>query len=122
MNIYQQQILDNYHNPQNYGKPAKYSHSINLQNTSCGDAVTMYLNVENDVITDIHFEAEGCAISIAAASILSEELKGKSVNEIAALDADYVQDLIGIKLSISRVKCAHMPLDAILQAVKSSQK
>lgn len=87
-----------------------------MQNTSCGDAVTVYLTVENDVITDIHFEAEGCAISIAAASMLSEELKGKSVNEIAALDAEYVQDLIGIKLSISRVKCAHMPLEAIQSA------
>lgn len=123
MNLYQQAILDHYHNPRNAGKPVKFQYSKALENVSCGDAVEMFIDLDQDnKVTKISHVTEGCAICIAAASMLSEELIGKTKEELKKLDAEYVQDLMGIKLTISRIKCAHMPLEAIQQAVANKQQ
>lgn len=118
MNIYQQQILEHYHQPQNSGKPGDYTHTLRLENLSCGDEITVYLTVKNETITDIHYEASGCAISVASASMLSEDLKGKSIPDIQALSVGDVLKLLGIELTTSRLKCADLPLQAIQKAVK----
>lgn len=120
MNIYQQQILDHYHHPRNSGKPESYTNSAKLQNLSCGDEIEVYLDIKDGKVTAVHYEASGCAISIASASILSEELIGKSVAELTVLDAEFITDLLGIELTTSRLKCAHMALQAIQQAAMNS--
>lgn len=119
MNIYQQAILDNYRNPQNSGKPDEFTHSAKFENTSCGDEITIYLKVDKDVVTGVHYEAQGCSISIASASMLSEELKGKTVSEINELDLNSVLDLLGIELTPTRLKCATLPLEAVKEAIGS---
>lgn len=117
MNIYQQQILEHYHRPHNSGKPGTYTHIMKLENLSCGDEITVYLTVKNDVIAEVNYEASGCAISVASASMLSDELKGKQIAEVAAMTVENVTEILGIQLTTSRLKCADLPLQAIQKAV-----
>lgn len=117
MNIYQQQILEHYHTPHNSGKPSSYTHTLKLENLSCGDEITVYLTIENEIITEINYEASGCAISVASASMLSDELKGKNLTEVQKMSVEDVTSLLGIELTTSRLKCAHLPLQAIQKAV-----
>lgn len=116
MNLYQQRILDHYHNPKNSGKPDKFTHTLKLENLSCGDVITVYLNIENDIVTDVHYEAEGCVVSIASASIISENLRNKTLEEIKKLDTEYVKKLLGIDLTTSRIRCANLALEAVQKA------
>lgn len=104
--MYRQQILDHYRNPRNYGEieDATFSH-IGV-NTSCGDEIEMFVTVEDGVIQAVSFQGEGCAISQAAASMLSEEVKGKSLDELYELDRDDVLDLLGVEVTPMRIKCA----------------
>lgn len=118
MNLYQQQILDHYHHPRHGTKPVQYSHTLRLENLSCGDLITVYLNIAAGVIADIGFEAEGCAISIAAASMLSEQLLGKDLQHLKSLTSDDIISLLGIQLTPSRIKCATLALEAMQSAAK----
>jgi nitrogen fixation NifU-like protein len=115
MNEYQEQLLDNYHNPKNYGKPSfPYTHSAKVSNLSCGDELRVWLKVNTDnVIEDISFEGEGCSISIATASLLYELLKGKNLSFIQSLDELFAQNLIGIPLTLSRIKCATLSIESL---------
>ena len=117
MNIYQEQILDHYHHPRNEGEPASFSHSCKLQNLSCGDEIEVFLTMENGKVKEMKFTGEGCAISIASASMLSEKVAGKSVEEINLMDSDYMADLLGIDLTPARTKCAHLSLQAVQKAL-----
>lgn len=116
MNIYQQQILDHYHNPRHSGKLEDYSHSFKLENLSCGDTITVYLQVVEDKIVKMGYDAEGCAISIASASMLSEEIIGKSITDIEKMTTDDMMELLGIELTPSRIKCADLALQATKKA------
>ena len=114
MNEYQQQLLDHYHNPRNFGKPnfvpTSNSKSSNL---SCGDEIELWLSItEGGLITDVAFGGEGCSICIASSSLFYEFLKGKNIKEMDNIDEDFVLGLVGIPLTISRIKCALLPLDA----------
>ena len=79
--LYQQVILDHNKNPRNFAKPEEYSHTAEGLNPLCGDCVNVYLTIENDRISDVHFQGEGCAISKASASIMTDLLKGKTTQE-----------------------------------------
>lgn len=91
-----------------------------MQNLSCGDEIIVYLKITNGLVEQVGYEAEGCAISIAAASMLSDELAGKSVSEILKLDLEYMLSLMGIPLTMSRYKCATLGLEAVKAATSSS--
>lgn len=115
---YLRQILEeHYSNPVNAGKPDKYTHTYSLINRSCGDEITVYLNISNGKITAINYEATGCAISIATSSILSEELANLETSQLKEKDLDFVQELIGVELSANRAKCALLPLQAIQKSI-----
>ena len=117
MNPQQQNILDNFHHPQNYGKPESFTHHMRLENPTCGDAVDMFLNLEDGKIVAANFEGEGCSISIASASLLTEELKGKSVADVEAMTIEDMLKLLQIELSPARRKCAHLSLEAAQKAL-----
>ncbi|MBL8015303.1 MAG: iron-sulfur cluster assembly scaffold protein [Candidatus Doudnabacteria bacterium] len=117
MNIYQQDILDHYHHPHNQGVLVGATHRFTVENLSCGDKVTVYLVVESERIIKAGFEAEGCVISIASASKLTDELVGKSVKEVENMQPEYMLELLGIELSSSRLKCAHISLQAAQKAL-----
>jgi nitrogen fixation NifU-like protein len=83
--LYQQVILDHNKNPQNFHKVEDANRQAEGYNTLCGDRITLYARLENDVITDVGFEGTGCAIFKASASLMTQALKGKTKAEAEAL-------------------------------------
>lgn len=104
--MYKDRILAHYRNPLNYGglDNADYSHTG--VNPSCGDEISVDVQVQNGTITDIGFTGDGCAISMASASLVTEELTGAELDRIQTLDRDEVLELLEIELTPMRVKCA----------------
>jgi nitrogen fixation protein NifU and related proteins len=117
MDIYREKLLDHYNNPRNYGKLIDANAIISLENMSCGDKIEMQLRIENDKIDQAMFEGEGCAIAIAAASILSEYIIGMTQQEIAEIDLEKLMEIMGVKLTITRLKCANLSLEAVKKAI-----
>ena len=119
--LYQKVILDHNKNPSNYGVLDKHTYMAEGRNPLCGDQLTVYLNLNSDnTIEDISFEAKECAISVASASIMSEVVKGKSVD-----DAETIKNTeIATELSLPPVKihCSILAEDAIKAAVADYKK
>lgn len=108
--LYRQHILDHYRNPRNYGEIDDPTYSHTGENTMCGDEITMDVELtDDDEIERITFRGDGCAISQASASMLTEELTGATVDDLQDLDRDDVLDIIGVDISPMRVKCAVLP-------------
>lgn len=119
--IYKDIILDHYKNPRNFGKISQPSASYSLANSACGDKITIDLLVASGKITGIKFSGEGCAISIASASLLCESVKGKKTVEIMRMTVTNILELIKINLSPTRVKCALLPLEVLQKAISLLQ-
>ncbi len=115
--LYQEIILDHYHNPRHYGVLKNATHESDATNPLCGDQLHMQARVVNNVIRDIGFTGTGCAISIAAASLLLEKVQGKKISAVTALKPQAVLDLIGMELTPNRVKCALLSLETLQQLV-----
>ena len=106
--MYRQQILDHYKNPRNYGELEGADIEHVGENPMCGDTIKMFLELadDEDTIARVSFIGDGCAISQASASMLSEELRGKSLSTVREMDRDDVIDMLGVDLSPMRIKCA----------------
>jgi nitrogen fixation NifU-like protein len=106
--MYRQQILDHYRNPRNYGELEDPTYTHVGENTSCGDEITVDVKLDDagEVVEDVAFRGEGCAISQAAASLLTDEVRGLTVEELYALDRDDVLELLGVEVTPMRIKCA----------------
>jgi nitrogen fixation NifU-like protein len=106
--MYRQQILDHYKNPRNYGELDDATFSHVGENPLCGDAIRVDVELAEDgeTIEGVSFRGDGCAISQASASMFSGELRGKTLEELDAMDRDDVIDLLGVDISPVRVKCA----------------
>ncbi|RLM72412.1 Fe-S cluster assembly sulfur transfer protein SufU [Halorubrum sp. Atlit-26R] len=106
--MYRQQILDHYKNPRNYGELEDPDFTHVGENPSCGDTIRMDVDLDDDgeTIEAVRFTGDGCAISMASASMLSERLHGMPVDELDALDTDDVTEMLGVDISPMRVKCA----------------
>jgi nitrogen fixation NifU-like protein len=137
--LYQQVILDHNRRPRNYGKLEHANRQAEGFNPVCGDHLTLYLQMNGDVIDDLRFEGEGCAISKASASLMTDSLKGKTTAEAEALferihamltsdtavDFDAQAEELG-KLAVfsgvreypARVKCASLSWHALHSALK----
>ena len=111
--FYQQNILDHAKHPRNSGRLAHPTASREEINPLCGDKLLIDLQIDNGIVTDVGFTGRGCAISQAAASMLTEEIKGKSIAEVRALSKDDVLDLLGIPIGYTRLKCALLGLKAV---------
>lgn len=122
MNIYAQHILNHYRHPRNSGRLSDPSITHQEANYSCGDIVTVDLKIEKNRLSDIRFRAEGCAISQAAISILSDFMKGKTFKKISSLTKKDIIKLLGIEISFRREKCALLGLLAIQNAILLWQK
>lgn len=110
MDYYREYILDHYRNPRNYGKLEHPDIHSEDNNPLCGDQLGMDLIVEGDTVKEVRFQGRGCAISQASASMLSEMIEGKKVEEVVALGKDDVLDVLGIPISPARTKCAFLSL------------
>jgi nitrogen fixation NifU-like protein len=93
--LYQEVILDHNKRPRNFGPLPSANHEADGYNPLCGDRVRIYVALEDDRITDIHFEGEGCAISTASASLMTDALKGKTLDEVQSLYEDFHDLLTG---------------------------
>jgi nitrogen fixation NifU-like protein len=106
--MYRQQILDHYRNPRNAGELEDPTFTHVGENPMCGDTIQMDVVLDDDeeTITNVAFRGDGCAISQASASMLSEQLHGMTVDELRELDRDDIIDMLGVDISPMRVKCA----------------
>lgn len=106
-------ILDHYQNPRNYGEMADADVSLQGGNPGCGDIVTMYLKFNDDRLEKVTYTGEGCTISQAAASMLTEVLEGYTVEQIENLDYKVISELLSDELVKTRPKCATLGLDTV---------
>jgi len=137
--LYQQVILDHNKKPRNFRKPELFNRSAQGHNPLCGDQLTVYLQLDNGIITDVAFEGSGCAISKAAASMMTQTLKGKSTDETEKLfsgfhqmvtsdsDDDVSENLgnlrifSGVREFPVRVKCATLPWHTFKAALENKE-
>lgn len=135
--LYQQVILDHSKSPRNYRRPADANRSAEGNNPLCGDRFTVFLKLEGDRIEDIGFQGSGCAISKAAASMMTDAIKGKSLDEARHLFQEYQQMVktgdsdeamgklaafAGVHKFPMRVKCAVLPWHALVAALTGADK
>ncbi len=114
-NFYQEQILEHYKHPSNYGRLDNPTISHEDTNPLCGDIIRIDLLIEDELIKEIKFSGQGCAISQASASMLTDEIKGKTLAEAKAFSKEDLLELIGIPLqkNPSRLKCALLSLKTL---------
>ena len=132
--LYQEMILDHSKNPKNFGVLDRYTCTAEGNNPMCGDQLTVYVNVEDNIVSDVSYRARGCAISVASASIMSQMIKGKTLEEVNILfdkfhrlcmgedieedeDTETLQALSGVSKFPTRVKCATMSWHAVKEAI-----
>ena len=111
--FYREFILDHYKNPRNFGRLEGANVSHEEYNPLCGDLVGMDFRIEEGVIEDVRFHGRGCAISQASASLMTERLKGMSLEEARGISRDDVLRELGIDISPARLKCALLTLKVL---------
>lgn len=134
--LYRQVILDHNRNPRNFGELDDATRVISATNPLCGDKLTLYVKLDDDVVQDIRFKGTGCAISVASSSLMTERVKGATVSAALKLfdqvhdlltgahddhepppDLDKLAALGGVREYPSRVKCASLAWHALKAAV-----
>lgn len=131
--LYQEVIFDHNRHPRNYHGMEHPSHVAQGHNPLCGDELTVFVQVENNVVTEASFVGQGCAISTASASLMTEAVKGKPIDEVEALFKDFhamltdhqpedrdfgkLQVLAGVKEFPVRVKCATLAWHTLHNAI-----
>lgn len=110
---YREYILDHYRDPRNYGKLEQPDVHWEESNPLCGDQLALELQIEGERVTEVRFQGKGCAISQAAASMLTEMIEGHTIEEVTALGKDDVLEALGIPISPARTKCAFLSLRAL---------
>lgn len=107
MDIYKENIIDHYKNPRNKYVIKDPTHIVEEENLLCGDRIKFYLKTnQKNIIEEISFTGEGCAISQATASMLTEILKGKKISFIKRIDFNFIKNLLGVEINPARSKCA----------------
>lgn len=135
--LYQEMILDHGRRPRHFGIPDHYTHKMEAYNPLCGDRLTLYATIENDVLKALQFEGEGCAISVASASMMCEEVEGCDSPTAEALfqrfqqlvtgktqanDIGRLEVLAGVSAFPSRVKCATLAWHALEHVLTGTEE
>jgi nitrogen fixation NifU-like protein len=112
--FYRENILDHYRNPRNKGRLEHPTHTHEENNPLCGDVIRIDLHVnEDNVIDQVRFDGHGCAISQASASMLTEMVQGKTLDEAKALSKEDILEALGIEIGPVRLKCALLSLKVL---------
>lgn len=117
-NLYEQEILDHYQQPRNFGLLAEFNFISPMYNPSCGDSVTINGMVIENIITHIAFEGKGCVISLAMASMLTLFAQNKTIDEVLTYSDELVEQLLKTQLGIKRMQCGMLPLQALQNGLK----
>lgn len=136
--LYREVILDHNRQPRNFGELADADRVVEGVNPLCGDKMTLYLKLDGDLIEDVRFDGTGCAISVASSSLMTERVKGRSIEESMELydrvhemltgkdgeppaeEMDKLAALAGVREYPSRVKCASLAWHALKAALTGS--
>jgi nitrogen fixation NifU-like protein len=119
--LYRQNLSIHYQNPRNYGTLERPDISAEDSNPLCGDENRIDLRVKDGVVEDVRFSGKGCSISRAAASMLTEEIRGKTLEEVKRIGKDEVLEMLGIELGPVRLKCALLALKTLKVGVYGIQ-
>jgi nitrogen fixation NifU-like protein len=121
--FYREVILDHYKNPRGHGVIEDADATAEGMNPLCGDEVSIYVafGADGDTIDDVKFSGRGCAISLAATSMLVEMVQGKKATDVAELDKDELLEEIGIPLTPIRLKCAMLGLTTLKVALHKAK-
>ncbi len=113
MDLYREEILEHWKNPQNFGEIKNADLVIDQINPLCGDQVRFFFKIKNNKVVDVSFTGNGCAISIASASMLSASIKGRPVASLSKITGKEILGMLGGDITPARLKCAFLPLEAI---------
>ncbi|MDQ5957531.1 MAG: nitrogen fixation protein NifU [Patescibacteria group bacterium] len=117
--LYQEQILDHANNPRNKKLIENHTCAGMGENPSCGDRAELYFLVEENKIKDVGFQGEGCAVSIASISMLTEKLIDMDLNDVKNIMPGDIYKMLGIKISPARVNCALLSYSALENTIKN---
>lgn len=120
--IYKEHILEHYNDPHNYGELEDPDRTVEAENPSCGDELHLYAKVEDGEIRELTFTGSGCALSIAAASLLTDELQDTNVDDIKNVSEEDLFELLGMEkdmISPLRMKCVLLCRDAAEQLMEA---
>lgn len=138
-NLYRRVIMDHYKNPRNRGILEDGSHTINMNNPTCGDRIQLTLKVEDGIVTNARYDGEGCSISMSSASMMTQAIKGKNVEEALklsmifsdmmqgkeyddTLDLGDIEALQGVSKFPARIKCATLAWKAMEKGLKEDEQ
>jgi nitrogen fixation NifU-like protein len=118
--LYREQLLDHYHNPENFGVLDDADVDVERDNPTCGDMIHLTARLDDaGRIQDVKFEGQGCVISMASASMFTEHVLGKTPEEVTEMGLAEIQEMMGgLRLSMGRVKCALLPLKALQEGLE----
>lgn len=120
MDLYRDEILEHYRHPHNFGDLPKANAVYEEYNPLCGDRLRLQLEIENGKLINVGFIGEGCAISTASASMMTDYLQGKKVDEIRGLKGEEALRIVGMEnISPGRLRCALLVLEALRGALKA---
>lgn len=118
-NLYEQELLDHYQSPKNFGLFESFDFISPMYNPSCGDSVTICALVHQNKIVKIAFQGKGCVLSIAMASKLTEFAINKKLEDLLDLDDALVEQLLKMQLGLKRMQCGMLSLMALQKGIKS---
>ena len=118
--MYSEQVMDHFENPRNVGEIENADGVGTVGNAKCGDIMRIYLQVENDIITDVKFKTFGCGAAIATSSMATEMVKGKSINEALTLTNQAVAEALG-GLPPVKMHCSLLAEEAVKAAIEDYQ-
>ena len=117
MKFYKEILMDHYKNPRNKGHIDKPDFATAQYNPSCGDSVSFEAVIEDNILKKVAFEGKGCVISLATASIFTEYVVGKHIDDILKLEKEDIEGIIGMELGPTRMKCALLSLVALQEGI-----
>ncbi|AIM16085.1 MULTISPECIES: Fe-S cluster assembly sulfur transfer protein SufU [Neobacillus] len=137
--LYRQVIMDHYKNPRNRGILEDGNLTIDMNNPTCGDRIRLTIKVEDGIVSDAKFEGEGCSISMSSASMMTQAIKGKNIDDALKLskifsnmmqgkeydddiDLGDIEALSGVSKFPARIKCATLAWKAMEKGLKEEEK
>ena len=118
MNMYREHVLDHYQHPRNRGALPGADVTIEESNPVCGDKLKLMYKLDGERVSELKFEGEGCAISLAAASMLTEMARGKTLEQLRSIRDQNMLKEIGVPLSPTRVKCGLLALSGLRKMLR----